>query len=162
MPGRSQQFGFAALVLAAQFFAPPCRAEQPGYESDIRAYNLAHGRLVFADKCMRCHESGRQGAPVIGNTGDWQERLEQPLDESIEHAIVGHGDMPAHGDQDVSDQDVADAVAYVVNRTRVIAASEGNLQPVPAAAASSDQAGVSFDRAVLQMFLMLLGKDRWK
>ena len=133
-----------------------------GYESDIRAYNMAHGRVVFTDKCMRCHKRGRKGAPVFGGTGDWQERLKQPLDELIEHAIVGHGRMPAPGDQEVSDQDVADAVAYVVNRMRVIAASEGNLQPVPSAVASSDQAGDSLDRAVVQMFLMLRGKDRLK
>ena len=162
MSGRPQQLELAALALAVQFIASPCRAEPPGYESDIRAYNLAHGRVVFTDRCMRCHESGRKGAPVLGDIGDWRERLEQPLDELIGHAIAGHGQMPARGDQDVIDQDVADAVAYVVNRTRVIAADEDNLQPAPAAVLSSDQAGDSFDRAVLQMFLILLGKDRWK
>ena len=98
MPSRSQALGFAALVFAAQFFALQCRAELPGYENDIRAYNLAHGRVVFTDKCMRCHESGRKGAPVLGDTSDWQERLTQPPEKMIEHAIAGHGRMPARAD----------------------------------------------------------------
>jgi len=159
MPRRPGQFGFAALVLAVQCFSLPCSAEPPGYESDTRAYNLAHGRIVFTDKCMRCHESGRKDAPVFGDTGDWEERLEQPLDTLIEHAIAGHGRMPARGDADITNQDVAAAVAYVVNRTRVIAADEGNVQP--AVVASEDQTVDSSDRAVVQMFLMMLGKDRW-
>ena len=159
MPRRPRQFRFAALVLAAQCFSLPCSAEPPGYESDTRAYNLAHGRVVFTDKCMRCHESGRKDAPVFGDTGDWEERLEQPLDTLIEHAIAGHGRMPARGDADITDQDVAAAVAYVVNRTRIIAADEGNLQS--AVVASEGRAVDSSDRAVVQMFLMMLGKDRW-
>lgn len=159
MSGRLQPFGFAVLVLVAQSFALPCHAEPPGFESDIRAYNLAHGRVVFTDKCMRCHESGRKDAPVFGDTGDWEERLEQPLDTLIKHAVYGHGRMPARGETEITDQDVAAAVAYVVNRTRIIAADEGKLQPPVTAPA--DQAGGSLDRAVVQMFLLMLGKDRW-
>lgn len=113
------------------------------------------------NRLVESGKSGRKGAPVLGETGDWHERQKQPLDEPIEHAIVSHGRMPARGDQDVNDQDVAGAVAYVVNRMRVIAASESNLQSVPTAVALSDQTGDSFDRAVVQMFLMLVGKDRW-
>ncbi len=168
MPGRPQPLVFAALVLAAQWVAPlgyampPGQAMPPGYASDTRAYNLAHGRVVFVEKCMRCHESGVRGAPVFGETDDWRERIEQPLDTLIGHAISGHGRMPARGDQDISDQDVAAAVAYVVNRTRVIAASEGELLPAPAAVASAAPTDETFDEAVLQMFRLLLGKDRWR
>ena len=98
MPGRPQQAGLAALLFAALFHVAPCGAEPPGYERDTRSYNLAHGRLVFVDKCLRCHESGRRGAPVYGDTADWAERLEQPLDTLIAHAVQGHGRMPARGD----------------------------------------------------------------
>ena len=168
MPYRPQPLLLAALVLAAQWFTlpgyatPPGNAMPPGYASDTRAYNLAHGRVVFVDKCMRCHESGIRGAPVFGETSDWMERIEQPLDTLIDHAISGHGRMPARGDQDISDQEVAAAVAYVVNRTRVIAAGEGEVLPAPAAVASAAPMDDSFDDAVLQMFRLLLGKDRWK
>jgi cytochrome c5 len=159
---RPQPLVFAALAFAAHWLTPPGYAMPPGYASDTRAYNLAHGRVVFVDKCMRCHESGVRGAPVFGETSDWRERIEQPLDTLIEHAISGHGRMPARGDQDVSDQDVAAAVAYVVNRTRVIAAGEGEVLPTPAAVASVAPTDDAFDEAVLQMFRLLLGKDRWR
>ena len=130
MPGRPRRCGIGALLIAAHLSWPACHAQPAGFEPDTRAYNLAHGRVVFLDKCMRCHESGRKGAPVFGDTGDWADRVEQPLETLIEHAISGHGDMPARGDQEISDQDIAAAVAYVVNRTRVIAADEGH--PAPA------------------------------
>ncbi|MCG6965241.1 MAG: c-type cytochrome [Chromatiaceae bacterium] len=162
MLNRARGFGLAALLLVTQLYALPGRADWPGYDSDTRAYNLAHGRVVFTENCMRCHESGRKGAPVFGDTGDWAERLEQPLDTLVDHAIAGHGRMPARGDLDLSDQDVASAVAYVVDRTRVIAAEEGKPQPARAAGASTGQAGEVPDHAVMQMFLLLVGKDRWK
>jgi cytochrome c5 len=148
------------LGLAMQALSLACLAVPAGYESDTRAYNLAHGRVVFTDKCLRCHQSGRDGAPVLGDTADWRERLEQPLQTLIAHATAGHGRMPARGDQAISDQDVAAAVAYVVNRVRVIAAAELDSLPPPAAGPSRSGPGEAADQPVLEMFLLLLGKDR--
>jgi hypothetical protein len=70
--------------------------------------------------------------------------------------------MPARGDQDISDQDVAAAVAYVVDRTRLIIAEELNTLPPSAVGPSADTAGDLSDQAVVKMFLMLYGKDRWR
>ena len=162
MLGKTQWFGLAGLVVASQFWALPSLAETPGYEGDTRAYNLAHGRVVFMDKCMRCHESGKKGAPVLDDAADWMERLEQPLDTLIEHAIAGHGDMPARGDQDISKQDVAAAVAYVVDRTRTIVVADINSLPPPAAGVSADKVDDSSDRAVVHLFMLLLRKERWR
>jgi hypothetical protein len=55
MPDRPQPLVLAALVLAAHWFTLTGHAMPPGYASDTRAYNLAHGRVVFVDKCMRCN-----------------------------------------------------------------------------------------------------------
>ena len=145
---------FLALMLVAHAFMAPCQAAPPGYESDTRAYNLAHGRVVFTEHCIRCHGSGRGGAPVLGDTGDWDERLEQPLDMLIEHAMLGHGRMPPRGELDLNDQDVAAAVAYVVDRARMIAAAEDGLTPAPAGKQTIDAS----DYAIVQMFMLLLGK----
>jgi cytochrome c5 len=154
MRSRPQFFGLLALGLVVPFVTSPCQASPPGYESDTRAYNLAHGRVVFTENCLQCHGTGRKGAPVLGDTGDWAGRLEQPLGTLIEHALHGHGRMPPRGELDLNDQDVAAAVAYVVNRARVIAAAEGDLKPAPLA----DQTVDASDYAVVQMFLLLLGK----
>lgn len=162
MLSKTQWLRLAMLVVASQFLTVPSFAQTPGYQSDTRAYNVAHGRVVFMDKCMRCHESGKKGAPVLGEASDWKERLEQPLGTLIEHAIAGHGDMPARGDQDISEQDVAAAVAYVVDRTRTIIIADVNSLPPHAAGASADNVDAQSDRAVVHMFMLMLGKERWK
>jgi cytochrome c5 len=137
-------------------------ASAPGFDSDTRAYNLAHGRVVFSEHCLGCHEEGQEGAPAVGESTEWVDRLDQPLDTLIVHAIQGHGEMPARGETDLSDQDIASAVAYVVNRTRLLVAEELNQMPGTDAGADADASPNSVDDAVVQMFLLLMGKDRWK
>lgn len=133
------------------------------YQAETRAYNLAHGRVVFENSCLCCHESGRKGAPVLGDVEDWHERLQQPLATLITHAIEGHGRMPARGDQEITNQDIAAAVAFVVDRTRTLMRID-DINNLPATAAGGDTraAEASSDQAVVHMFLMLFGKDRWK
>ena len=138
-------------------------ADTGSYRPDTRSYNVAHGRVVFENRCMRCHESGRQGAPVLGDVDDWRDRLGQSLDTLIKHAIQGHGSMPARGDQQIVDQDIAAAVAFVVDRTRaLIAVDEINALPPTAAARNPPRLRDPADQAVVHMFLMLFSQDRWK
>ena len=157
---RSRYFVY---VCAGFLLAVSARATTADYSNEARSYNIAHGRVVFQERCLRCHESGRKGAPVLGEVDDWRERLEQPLNVLITHAIEGHGRMPARGDQEISNQDVAAAVAFVVDRTQTLMRVD-DLNDLPATAAGGDVSTKppSSDEAVLQMFLMLLGKDRWK
>ena len=149
-------------------------AEPPGYEHDIRSYNLARGRVVFTDNGMKCHETGKQGAPVFDAAEDWTLRIQQPLATLIQHAIDGHCSMPPQGDLELQDQDVAAAVAYVVHHSRLLAVDVNTL-PATGAGSRSDMAlcgpgnagpgcekvTVS-DDALVNMLLMILGKDRWK
>ncbi len=148
----------ARLACAVLLAALPAWVGSDGLQADTRAYNLAHGRVVFTDKCMRCHESGRRGAPVVGDTDDWVERLDQPLEQMIWHAIDGHGDMPARGDQDLSDQDVAAAVAFVVHRAREIAARDLQHLPPTAAVPGAQRTAVLSDDAAVHMLLLLLNR----
>jgi cytochrome c5 len=137
-------------------------AAPAGYDRDTRAYNLAHGRVVFTENCMRCHEKGRKGAPIAGDPADWSGRIGQPLDVLIAHAIEGHGDMPARGDTELSDQEIATAVAYVVHRARVVLADQVNAMPPTGAGPAGPVGPESIDDAVLHMFLLLIGKERWR
>ncbi|MEJ2577280.1 MAG: c-type cytochrome [Gammaproteobacteria bacterium] len=130
-----------------------------GYEAELRIHNLARGRVVFQQGCMTCHETGRRAAPVLGSLDAWLPRIEQPLGTLIDHAVAGHGNMPPRGGLELSDQDVAAAVAYVVHRTRVLAGAQGDLDSLPASAAGEP---VASDQAIVHMFLMLIGKDRWR
>ncbi len=173
MPGRQQLFRLTVLVLLAQFVAMPCVAQPRGFESDTRAFNLAHGRVVFTDKCMHCHESGRKGAPVFGDSEDWGERLEQPLNTLIEHAVAGHGRMPPGGDLELTEQDVAAAVAYVVYHSRLLLLDVNALPATASGRLADASCGPEQDgqgclpapvanSSVLNMLLLLVGQERWK
>ena len=81
--------------------------------------------------CFSCHGSGALGAPRFDNKGDWGGRLGQGYDTLVKHAIEGIRQMPPRGgDSDLSDVEVARAVAYLAN-----SAGANFKAPEPAAAA---------------------------
>lgn len=74
------------------------------------------GQEVYDAVCASCHDSGALGAPKFNNRGDWAGRLGQGYDTLAKHAIEGIRQMPARGgDSDLSDIEVARAVAYMAN-----------------------------------------------
>ncbi len=84
------------------------------------------GRRVFHRKCIKCHGSGRENAPVVGRPGDWAMRLDQPESVLVTHALEGHrgpgGQMPPKGGfASLSDDDVGAAVHYIAVRGRWLA-----------------------------------------
>lgn len=84
-------------------------------------YDLERGEMVFSKTCLRCHGEGVYEAPRLGSAADWEVRVRQPLSKLIEHAIKGHGRMPPKGGfSALSDTEVRDAVAYVVDNSRKI------------------------------------------
>lgn len=91
----------------------------PRSPGDLKAlYDLKVGRSVFTKKCLSCHADGVKGAPKLGDVVAWADRVEQDLDILIKHAINGHGRMPPKGGfADLTDVQVASAVAYVKNKS---------------------------------------------
>ncbi|MGH1412017.1 MAG: c-type cytochrome [Pelagimonas sp.] len=82
---------------------------------------LAAGRVVWAETCMACHGGNKAtGAPKITATQTWAPRIQQGLPTLIEHAVQGflgvtYAEMPPRGgNPDLSDADVAAAVAFMV------------------------------------------------
>jgi cytochrome c5 len=74
------------------------------------------GQEVYDAVCTSCHAAGALGAPKFENKGDWGPRIGQGYDTLIKHAIEGIRQMPARGgDGDLSDTEVARAVAYMAN-----------------------------------------------
>jgi cytochrome c5 len=77
-------------------------------------YDLALGKSVFTHTCLTCHGNSVLDAPRIGDMTAWQPRLAQGLDVLIDHALNGHGRMPAKGGySSLTDYEVSSAVAYV-------------------------------------------------
>jgi len=82
---------------------------------------LALGREIWGDSCENCHGGNKlTGAPKITSTKAWAPRIEQGLALLVQHASEGfigpkYKQMPARGgNPDLSDTDVAQAVAFMV------------------------------------------------
>ncbi|MHB1084981.1 MAG: c-type cytochrome [Thiobacillus sp.] len=74
------------------------------------------GQEVFDAVCAACHTPGALGAPKFNNKADWGPRIAQGFDTLIKHATEGIRQMPPRGgDGDLSDIEVARAVAYMAN-----------------------------------------------
>ena len=101
------------------------------------------GKEVFEAVCTTCHTPGALGAPKFGNKGDWGPRIAQGYDTLIKHATEGIRQMPPRGgDSDLSDLEVARAVAYMTD-----AAGAKFKAPEPAAAPAAAAPGSKPDPA---------------
>jgi cytochrome c5 len=67
-------------------------------------------------QCSKCHRTGENGAPKIGNRQDWLPHLKKGMDKLVASAVNGHGPMPARGGlSDLSDDEVRGAIVYMFN-----------------------------------------------
>jgi cytochrome c5 len=81
------------------------------------------GPQVYNSACIACHAAGIAGAPVVGDADNWAPRIAQGMDVLVRHANEGFtgaaGYMPAKGGRtDLSDDEVADAVSYMVTESQ--------------------------------------------
>jgi len=76
------------------------------------------GKDVVDAVCARCHASGANGAPKIGDKQAWSKREGQGLSGLTAHALQGIRKMPSHGgNQSLSDMEIKRAVTYMVNQS---------------------------------------------
>jgi cytochrome c5 len=81
---------------------------------------LMTGPQVYNVACNVCHGSGVGGAPIVGNAEQWAPRIAQGIDVLNDHAVNGFSGeaptpmLPKGGRVDLSDQEIYDAVAYMV------------------------------------------------
>ncbi|HVN36107.1 MAG TPA: c-type cytochrome [Casimicrobiaceae bacterium] len=74
------------------------------------------GEQIYEARCSKCHRTGVNGAPRVGDTAAWIPRLKQGIDIAVRSAIHGHGGMPARGGQaDLTDAEFKSAVVYMIN-----------------------------------------------
>jgi cytochrome c5 len=73
------------------------------------------GKKVYGTFCVACHGSGVNGAPKIGDAGDWAPRIAQGKDVLSRHAINGFNAMPAKGTcMDCSDDEIVAAIEHMI------------------------------------------------
>lgn len=71
---------------------------------------------IVQAQCAKCHQSGQDGAPKIGDRPAWMPRMAKGLDELVASAVHGHGPMPSRGGlPDLSRQEIRHAILYMFN-----------------------------------------------
>ncbi|HEX7498718.1 MAG TPA: c-type cytochrome [Polyangia bacterium] len=79
------------------------------------AVQRSGGEVVQA-YCAKCHQTGAEGAPRIGDRAAWIPRLKQGFEVLVGSAIKGHGPMPSRGDvANLTDSEIRAAIAYMIN-----------------------------------------------
>jgi cytochrome c5 len=80
--------------------------------------NLRSGDQVVQERCQECHNSGKSGAPKLGDMEAWKPRLVNGVQPLVKSAISGHNGMPARGGlANLSDAEIKSAVEYMVSLT---------------------------------------------
>jgi cytochrome c5 len=80
------------------------------------------GPQVYNQACIACHGAGVAGAPILGDVAQWSDRIAQGMETLTRHAIEGFtgslGYMPPKGGRlDLSDEEIASAVEYMVGES---------------------------------------------
>jgi cytochrome c5 len=71
---------------------------------------------IVQAQCAKCHQTGKDGAPKIGDRVAWTPRLSKGLDPLITSAVHGHGPMPSRGGMpDLERDEIRGAILYMFN-----------------------------------------------
>ncbi len=83
---------------------------------------------IYSNVCAACHDAGVSDAPIMGETDEWSNRLnDKGLETLFDHAINGFNAMPARGgDSSLTDEQVREAVAYMLDEAGVDHDYEGS------------------------------------
>ena len=93
---------------------------QPVARIELKAEKVAPGsrtgEQIYKAICGACHDAGTLGAPKAGDAAAWAPRLALGHDGLTKSAIAGKNQMPPRGGgSDLTDTEVARAVAYIAN-----------------------------------------------
>ena len=119
-----------AVLLAVGLALCACQRQEPAEQTTPAATpqakemaagpaktGLPEGELVYQDACASCHETGIQGAPILGSNDAWADRLIKGPDALLQNTLHGIGNMPPRGGvPGLSDAEIAAAVKYMINR----------------------------------------------
>ena len=74
------------------------------------------GKAIVEAHCVKCHKTGVNGAPKIGDRAAWIPRGANGFDALVRSAINGHGGMPPRGGAAAyTDAELREAVVYMYN-----------------------------------------------
>ena len=76
------------------------------------------GKQVYDEACAKCHATGAQGAPRVGDHKAWQTRASRGLSSLNQTVLKGIRNMPPHGARlDLTDVELRRGITYMVNQS---------------------------------------------
>jgi len=96
----------------------PVAATAPAIQTAVVAGDAARGAQIYGETCVACH--GENGKGAIPGVPDLRQRLTQSDEVLMQHMIEGYQSPgspmpmpPRGGNPDLTDQDMADVLAYL-------------------------------------------------
>lgn len=83
-----------------------------------QSYNLEEGKKTYSGTCAVCHNNGIMDAPKFGDKAAWAPIIAKTMTSMINNTVMGFNNMPPKGGkQSLTDTQIADAVAYIVEQS---------------------------------------------
>lgn len=77
------------------------------------------GEEIYNTACTACHATGAAGAPKLGDSAAWADRIAKGKETLYDHSINGFNGMPAKGlCMDCSDDELKATVDYMVENSQ--------------------------------------------
>ncbi len=94
-------------------------APDPADDEEGASHRQLDGEALYARaRCASCHATGIAGAPALGDSNAWGERLDKDPDVLYQSVIAGKGVMPPRGASTASDDELKAMVDFMVERSR--------------------------------------------
>ena len=108
---------FLSAALCALFVCSMTSADAKA-GSDAKA-----GKAIYDTNCATCHKDGVMNAPKLGDKAAWAPRIKQGIAVLNSNSIKGFKGkvgmmMPKGGHPNLSDTQIVDAVAYIVQQSK--------------------------------------------
>ena len=107
------------------------------------------GEQVFTAVCTSCHTAGVLNAPKLDDKAAWEPRAAKGLQGLLASATNGLNQMPAKGgDPSLTEQELTDAIVYMVGKAGIDLGKDASTAPAAAAAPAAAQqasSGIAVD-----------------
>ncbi len=106
------------IFLAASALLLGGCATDDAADTNFEVTATGYGEQAYNEYCAGCHETGMLGAPIVGESEDWESRSDLWDAVLFDHAITGYLEMPAKGGRnDLPDDVVKAAAEYMLQIT---------------------------------------------
>ena len=78
---------------------------------------VTSGKEVYTNNCAKCHNTGKNGAPTLGNKKQWKPLMKQNFDVLVENSTKGDKHPKNAGCPKCSTTEIIDAIKYMIRES---------------------------------------------